>query len=79
MTVDLPSFAPDDVALLVSAVEQSLRLLREANERNGGNDAELIEYGRRYSILLEKLTAVLGQSSPPPAGRAFGRGPQGKQ
>ena len=54
----LPSFDPDEVALLVSAVEKSLERLREANERVGGNDAELIEYGRRYAVLLQKLEAV---------------------
>jgi hypothetical protein len=33
--------------------------LYKANERVGGNDAELIEYGRRYSVILQKLQAVL--------------------
>ena len=64
MSVSLPSFDPDEVSLLVSSVEQSLRILRDANERNGGNDAELIEYGRRYSVLLEKLKSVAYSSRP---------------
>lgn len=59
MDVRLPEFTQSDVALLVSAVEQALAHLRAANEREGGNDSELLDYGRRYSILLEKLQAVL--------------------
>ncbi len=58
MLSGLPSFEPDEVALLVSAVEKTLEHLREANERVGGNDAELLAYGRRYSVLLQKLQAV---------------------
>jgi hypothetical protein len=54
-----PSFENDEVALLISAVEKALERLRAANERVGGNDAELIEYGRRYSVILQKLQAVL--------------------
>ncbi len=60
MSAPLPSFDPDEVALLVSSVEKSLERLYEANERVGGNDAEMIEYGRRYSIILQKLKAVAG-------------------
>jgi hypothetical protein len=54
----IPSFDPDEVALLVSAVQKTLEHLREANERVGGNDSELIEYGHRYAVLLQKLRAV---------------------
>ena len=55
----LPSFENDEVALLISAVEKALERLRTANERVGGNDAEMIEYGRRYSIILQKLRSVV--------------------
>jgi len=55
----LPEFTQSDVALLISAVEQALQHLRAANEREGGNDEELVDYGRRYSMILEKLKAVL--------------------
>ena len=58
MVSGLPSFESDEVALLVSAVEEALGRLRQANERVGGNDTELLEYGRRYAILLQKLEAV---------------------
>jgi len=58
MTPALPAFEPDEVALLISAVEKALRDLRQANEKLGGNDAELLEYGRRYALLLQKLNAV---------------------
>lgn len=58
MASGIPSFDPDEVALLVSAVQKTLEHLREANERMGGNDSELIEYGRRYAVLLQKLKAV---------------------
>jgi len=54
----LPSFSTSDVALIISAIEQSLERLRRANEDVGGNDPELLEYGRRYSLLLEKLQVV---------------------
>ena len=63
MNLPIPSFEPDEVALLVSAVERALQHLKQANEKRGGNDPELIEYGRRYSVLLQKLTAVLGVGS----------------
>ena len=56
--ITLPAFTQDDVKLLITAVEQALKHLRDANERQGGNDAELLEYGRRYSLLLEKLTQI---------------------
>ena len=56
---DFPAFDEHEVALLVSSVEQSLERLRDANERVGGNDRELIEYGRRYSVVLQKLQSVL--------------------
>ena len=54
----LPSFTPGDVALLISAVEQALERLYRANKDVGGGDPEMLEYGRRYSVLLEKLQAV---------------------
>jgi hypothetical protein len=59
MAQTLSTFEDDEVALLISAVEKSLERLYKANERVGGNDAELIEYGRRYSVILQKLQAVL--------------------
>jgi hypothetical protein len=59
---DIPAFDEIEVQLLVSSVEQSLRHLHDANERVGGNDPELIEYGKRYSIILEKLQAVVNRS-----------------
>lgn len=59
MSTAIPSFELDEVALLVSAVEKALEHLRQANERVGGNDAELIEYGRRYAIVLQKLNAIV--------------------
>ena len=58
MNIAIPSFEREEVALLVSAVEKALEHLRQANERVGGNDPELIEYGRRYAIILQKLNAV---------------------
>jgi hypothetical protein len=58
MNSGIPSFEPDEVALLVSAVQKTLEHLREANERAGGHDIELIEYGRRYAVLLQKLEVV---------------------
>lgn len=59
--MNLPSFEREEVALLVSAVEQALEHLRQANERVGGNDPELLQYGRRYAVLLQKLNAVTGR------------------
>ena len=61
MDRNLPAFEPDEVELLVSAVEKALERLYAANERLGG-DAELIEYGRRYSVILQKLNAVVGSA-----------------
>ena len=58
-----PSFNAGEVELLVAAVQKSLEHLREANERLGGNDAELIETGRRYAILLEKLQVISNYSA----------------
>ena len=65
MTVAIPSFEREEVALLVSAVERALEHLRQANERVGGNDPELMEYGRRYAIVLQKLNAVTTVSNSP--------------
>jgi len=59
MDATFPSFEPDEVALLISAVEKALERLYRANERLGGDDAEMIEYGRRYSVILQKLQAVV--------------------
>ena len=59
MDAPVPSFEPDEVELLVSAVENALKQLRDANERIGGNDAQMLEYGRRYSLILQKLYAVV--------------------
>jgi hypothetical protein len=63
MDQSMPSFQPDEVALLISAVEKALERLYRANKRLGGNDAEMLEYGRRYSIILQKLQAVAGTST----------------
>jgi len=54
----IPSFDAHEVELLENAVQKTLEHLREANERLGGNDAELMEAGRRYAVLLQKLQAV---------------------
>lgn len=59
MNSAIPSFEPDEVALLVSAVQKVLEHLRQANERVGGNDGELIEYGLRYAVVLQKLNAIV--------------------
>jgi hypothetical protein len=61
MNPALPEFDSHDVHLLISAVEKALQELRAANERLGGNDAELLEYGRRYAMILQKLTTVAHQ------------------
>jgi hypothetical protein len=58
MNVAIPSFEREEVELLVSAVEKALEHLRRANERVGGNDPELLEYGRRYAVILQKLNTV---------------------
>ena len=56
----IPSFSAADVQLLADSVRKTLEHLREANERLGGNDAQMVEAGQRYSILLEKLQAISG-------------------
>jgi len=61
MDHSLPAFEKADVALLISAVEKALADLRNANERVGGNDEELLDYGRRYALILQKLNAVIGR------------------
>ena len=58
MSTPLPSFEPDEVELLVSAVEKALEHLKEASERLGGRDLELLNFGRRYAVILQKLKAV---------------------
>jgi hypothetical protein len=55
---DLPQFDTDEVALLITAVQKALERLRRANEARGGNDPEFLEYGRRYSVILQKLELV---------------------
>jgi len=57
----LPSFDSKEVELLVEAVQKTLEHLRAANERLGGNDAQILETGRRYALILQKLQAVAGQ------------------
>jgi hypothetical protein len=54
----IPNFDAGEVELLVSAVQKTLQHLREANERLGGNDAEVMEAGRRYAVLLQKLQTI---------------------
>jgi hypothetical protein len=49
----------------VSAVQKTLEHLRAANEKLGGNDAELMEAGRRYAILLQKLQVVADHATGP--------------
>jgi hypothetical protein len=56
--IPIPSFDAGEVELLVSAVQKTLQHLRGANEQPSGNDAELMETGRRYAVLLQKLQAV---------------------
>ena len=58
----IPSFEPDEVALLVGVVERALEHLYQANEQTGGNDAELLEYGRRYSVILQKLNTIVSRT-----------------
>ncbi len=62
MKRDLPQFEIDEVALLVSAVEKALDRLKRANDARGGDDPEFVEYGRRYSVILQKLKSVLDGS-----------------
>ncbi|HYO80862.1 MAG TPA: hypothetical protein VES20_05635 [Bryobacteraceae bacterium] len=52
---DFPQFDMDEVALLITAVQKALERLKRANEARGGNDPEFLEYGRRYSVVLQKL------------------------
>jgi hypothetical protein len=58
-----PSFNAGEVELLVAAVQKTLEHLRAANERLGGNDPELMEAGRRYAVLLEKLEVISSYSA----------------
>lgn len=58
MRPSMPAFQEDEVELLVSAVEKALEHLKQANERVGGHDRELLEFGRRYALILEKLKTV---------------------
>ena len=58
MNNEFPHFEMDEVALLISAVQKALERLQRANESRGGNDPEFLEYGRRYSIILQKLESV---------------------
>jgi hypothetical protein len=50
-----PSFDPQEVELLIEAVQQTLEHLRQGNERLGGNDREMLETGRRYAVVLQSL------------------------
>lgn len=54
----LPSFDAQEVELLIEAVQETLEHLRQANERLGGNDRDMLETGRRYALVLQKLEAV---------------------
>ena len=54
----IPAFEKDEVELLVSSVEQTLKNLRTANEKLRRDDPELVEYGRRYAVILQKLLAI---------------------
>lgn len=60
MKNDFPQFDMDEVALLITAVQKALERLKRANEARGGNDPEFVEYGRRYSVILQKLESVAG-------------------
>ena len=57
----LPSFDPEEVELLIAAVQQTLEHLKQANERLGGSDAGILETGRKYAVVLQKLEAVKGR------------------
>lgn len=63
MALEFPNFEMDEVALLASAVQETLERLKYANEARGGDDHEFIDYGRRYSVILQKLNSVLATSS----------------
>jgi hypothetical protein len=60
MKNDFPQFDLDEVALLITAVQKALERLKQANEARGGNDPEFVEYGRRYSVILQKLESIAG-------------------
>jgi hypothetical protein len=60
---DFPEFDMDEVALLITAVQKALERLRIANEARGGNDPEFLEYGRRYSVILQKLESVASKGN----------------
>ena len=60
MRNDLPQFDIEEVALLITAVQKALERLKRANDARGGNDPEFLEYGRRYSVILQKLESVAG-------------------
>lgn len=60
MKNNFPQFDMDEVALLITAVQKALERLKRANEARGGNDPEFVEYGRRYSVILQKLESVAG-------------------
>lgn len=57
-----PSFDPGEVELLVTAVRNALEHLRDASERLGGKDTQMLETGQRYAAILEKLEQVSQQS-----------------
>ena len=57
----VPSFNPDEVQLLITAVQRTLEHLRDANERVGGQDPELIATGQQFAKLMQKLQAVAQQ------------------
>lgn len=61
MTNNMPEFDNDEVALLITAVRKALERLKRANEAQGRDDPEFLEFGRRYSIILQKLETFAGQ------------------
>ncbi len=60
MQHEFPQFDMDEVALLITAVQKALERLKRANEARGRNDSDFLEYGRRYSVILQKLETVAG-------------------
>ena len=60
---DFPQFDLDEVALLITAVQKALERLKRANEARGGHDPEFLEYGRRYSVILQKLELIAANDS----------------
>ena len=60
MQNEFPQFDIEEVALLITAVQKALERLKRANDARGGNDPEFLEYGRRYSVILQKLESVAG-------------------